>query len=113
MHYVVAEMSIHDRDRYDRYARQFLQVLRPFSGRLLAADERPVTIEGDWRVDKVVLLEFPDRAAYHAWASSPEYRRIAEDRLASTSGHALLVAGIDGSAERPQTKLDTSVEPNL
>jgi uncharacterized protein (DUF1330 family) len=35
----VAQISIHDRARYDRYASQLMGVLAGFDGRLLAADE--------------------------------------------------------------------------
>ena len=37
----MAQISIHDRGRYDRYVSQFMPVLSPFDGRLLAADEAP------------------------------------------------------------------------
>jgi uncharacterized protein (DUF1330 family) len=30
-----------------------------------------------------VLLSFADQAWFEAWASSPEYRAIAEDRIAA------------------------------
>lgn len=50
MVYAVAQITIHDRVRYDRYAAQFLETLGPYQGRLLAADEHPEMIEGscDW-----------------------------------------------------------------
>jgi len=46
--YVMAQISIHDRERYGRYAAGFLPTLKPFRGRLLAADERTEVMEGDW-----------------------------------------------------------------
>ena len=56
--YVVAELTIHDRDRYDRYAARFPATLRGFDGRLLAADEAPIVVEGTWDHEKLVLIEF-------------------------------------------------------
>jgi uncharacterized protein (DUF1330 family) len=46
MVYVIAQLSIHDRERYDRYAAGFMDVLRQFQGRLLVSDEAPRVVEG-------------------------------------------------------------------
>jgi uncharacterized protein (DUF1330 family) len=41
-----------------------------------------------------VLIEFPDEAAFHEWADSPDYQRISEDRRAGADTLALLVQGL-------------------
>jgi uncharacterized protein (DUF1330 family) len=95
--YVVAQLSINDRTRYDRYAAGFLPTLRPFGGKLMAADECPQVMEGAWSRDKVVLVAFPDKEAARAWAASSDYRAIAEDRLAASEAVVLLVEGFGAS----------------
>ncbi|MFI7600702.1 DUF1330 domain-containing protein [Actinoplanes sp. NPDC049681] len=92
--YVLAQVSIQDRERYDRYAARFMPVLIRYGGRLLAADEAPVAVEGVWPHDKVVLVAFEDQAAFERWANSPEYQEISKDRLAATDGVVLTVRGI-------------------
>lgn len=92
--YALAQISIHDRARYDRYAERFMGVLAGFGGRLLAADESPEVREGSWPYDKVVLIEFPDRDGLERWARSPEYTEIAADRIAATTGCVLVVSGV-------------------
>lgn len=92
--YVLAQLTIHDRARYDRYAARFMEVLRGFEGRLLAADEAPKTLEGDWPHQKVVLIEFKDSDEARRWLASPEYRAIAVDREASTVATVLEVTGL-------------------
>ena len=92
--YVLAQLRIHDRARYDRYAGQFLDVLRRFRGRLLAADESPAVLEGEWPYQKVVLIEFEDADEAARWAESAEYRRIAVDREAATEAIVLLVRSL-------------------
>ena len=93
--YALAQITIHDRERYERYVARFAAVFSRFEGRLLAADESPVVLEGEWPHQKVILMSFPDRAALERWAYSPEYREIAQDRVAATSGTVLLVHGVD------------------
>jgi len=94
--YVIAQLTVHDRERYGRYAAAFLPTLAPYDGRLLAADEAPELLEGDWPHQKVVLIAFPDKAQARAWAEGPEYQAIAGDRLAATTTTALIVDGMPG-----------------
>ena len=93
--YVIAQLSITDRAAYNRYQAKFLDVFRKFKGELLAADEAPEIVEGGWNRDKLVLMRFPDKAAFEAWAYSPEYREIAKDRAAGSEGVFLLVKSFD------------------
>jgi uncharacterized protein (DUF1330 family) len=92
--YAIAQLSIHDRARYDRYAAAFMPVIRKYGGRLLVADERPEVVEGHWDGEKVVVMSFPDREAFAAWLNSPEYSEISKDRVAATEGVVLLVRGL-------------------
>jgi len=93
--YLVGRVAIHDRAAYDRYAAAFLPVLQAYGGRLLLSEERPEALEGEWDGRKLVLLAFADRPAALTWANSPEYRAIAEDRLAGADTIALLAEGHD------------------
>ena len=101
MIYVIAQLSIHDRARYERYAGAFMEVLRHHGGRLLVSDESPRVIEGTWPHDKVVVLSFADEAAFEAWASSDAYRAIAVDRIAASEGPVLVVRGIAQTMRAP------------
>jgi uncharacterized protein (DUF1330 family) len=92
--YAIAQLKISDRAAYDRYQAKFMGVMKRFHGRVLAADECPKVIEGSWDRDKVVLLSFPDEAAFREWAGSPEYQEISKDRKAGSEAVVLLVKGI-------------------
>ena len=96
MVYAIAQLSITDRATYDRYQARFMRVMRQYKGRVLAADEDPQVVEGTWDREKVVLLSFPDEAAFREWAESPEYLEIAKDRKAGSDAVVLLVKGIGG-----------------
>lgn len=92
--YAIAQLTIHDQARYQRYVDAFMPVLAKYGGRLLAADEHPEVTEGQWDGDKVVLMAFPDREMFMTWLASPEYLRIAGDRLAAADTTGLLVRGL-------------------
>jgi len=91
--YVIVQLKMTDRAAYDRYQARFFDVFRKFDGRLLSADEEPSVIEGQWDRDKLVLMSFPDEAAFRAWADSPEYREISKDRKAGAEAIVLLARG--------------------
>lgn len=91
--YVIVQLKMTDRAAYDRYQARFFDVFRKFDGRLLSADERPHVIEGSWDRDKLVLMSFPDEAAFQAWATSPEYLEISKDRKAGAEAIVLLAKG--------------------
>jgi uncharacterized protein (DUF1330 family) len=92
--YAIGQLRIHDRAAYDRYAARFMDVLKPFGGRLLASDEAPQVFEGDWAWQKLVILSFPDEAAFTAWANSPAYVEIAKDRKAGAEAVVLMARGV-------------------
>lgn len=65
--YAIAQLKMTDRAAYDRYQARFFDVFRKYNGRLLAADERPRVLEGAWPHDKLVMMSFPDEAAFLAF----------------------------------------------
>lgn len=92
--YAIAQLTITDRAAYNRYQSRFMSVMNLYRGRVLAADEYPIVVEGKWDREKVVLLSFPDEGAFHEWADSPAYQEIAKDRKAGSTAVVLLVKGI-------------------
>ena len=97
--YGLGLITIEEREVYERYARRFIEVLRPFGGRLLAADEAPQVIEGNSSIGKVVLVEFGDERSFTDWFSSADYQEIAKDRRAGSTGAILLVRALPQPGE--------------
>ncbi len=91
--YAIAQLKMIDRAAYDRYQARFFDVFRKFNGRLLAADEAPLLLEGAWPFDKLVMMSFPDEAAFRAFSEDADYLEISEDRKAGAQATVLLVQG--------------------
>jgi len=93
--YAIAQLSFKDRAAYARYQARFMDVLKKFrGGRLLVADEKPLQLEGRWDRDKLVVIAFPNEAAFREWNESPEYQEIAKDRKAGADAVVLLARGV-------------------
>ncbi|MBR0717163.1 DUF1330 domain-containing protein [Bradyrhizobium liaoningense] len=93
--YAIAQLKMTDRAAYDRYQAKFFDVFRKFNGRLLAADEGPLVLEGTWPCDKLVMMSFPDEASFRAFSDAPEYLEISRDRKAGAEATVLLVKGFN------------------
>ena len=84
--YLVALLSIHDRERYARYEVDFIEVFQNFGGSLLSVDDNPTAIEGEWPWSRTVLLQFPNAQEASAWYNSESYQEIAQHRFAASIG---------------------------
>ncbi len=95
--YLLAQIKIHDMAGYDLYQSQFMDVFSKFDGKVLAADFNPEILEGDWKMDRVILISFPDRDSIFAWINSDEYQAILKHRIASAKGIFLLAKGFEAA----------------
>lgn len=92
--YAIAQLKIHDRERYNRYQAGFLATMDGFDMQVLAGDEEAKVIEGKWDADKIILLSFLDEETFNRWLNSDAYQAIISDRTGSSDGPVLLVKGI-------------------
>jgi len=91
--YLLAQLKFTDLEAYQRYLKQFPAVFQRFNAKVLASDTRPEVLEGEWRRDKVVLLEFPDEEEARRFETDPDYQRIAQDRRAGAEAVILRIKG--------------------
>ncbi len=91
--YLVAQLNIHDRERYAKYGSAFMDVFNPYGGKLLSVEEAPEVLEGEWGYTRTVLLEFPSEESAHAWYGSADYQAIAQHRRAASVANVVLIGG--------------------
>jgi uncharacterized protein (DUF1330 family) len=96
--YTIAQLKFTDIGAYRRYQKAFPAVFAKFNAKVLAADEAPRVLEGEWPRDKVVILAFPDEAEAQRFNASPEYAEIAKDRKAGADAVVLMVRGFETKA---------------
>ncbi len=79
--YQLVQGKIHDAARFMPYAKQAAQLVEQFGGRYLVRGGTAQALEGGWDQDtKVVISQWPDRAAALRFWNSPEYRETAKLR---------------------------------
>jgi uncharacterized protein (DUF1330 family) len=91
--YWIGAHAITDASAFDDYLRQVIPMIERHGGRYLTRAGAHEVLEGEWRPNRVVVVEFPSMAALEGWYGSPEYQPlIALRRNAATD---LLIA-VDG-----------------
>ena len=83
--YMVCTMKIHDPDTFRKYSDHTPQTLKKYGGRFLTRGDPVTTAEGAPFEERMVILEFPDRAAALAWYNDDEYQRLSQYRRAATT----------------------------
>jgi len=92
--YVIAEVEVTDPKSYEQYRREVPATLVPFGGRFIVRGGATRTLEGDWQPQRLVVLEFPDRAAAQAWWESEAYAGPKAIRQRAARSRLLLVEGV-------------------
>lgn len=74
--YVIVDVEVLDPEPYDEYRRGVPATLERYGGRFVVRGGAAETLEGEWRPQRVVVLEFPSVERAKAWHASPEYAAI-------------------------------------
>ena len=92
--YFVVEIEISNMEAMAPYREAVGGTLTQYGGRFLARGGNIELIEGGPEPKRIVLLEFPDTAAFKRWYDSPEYQKILPNRLANSQARAFVVEGV-------------------
>jgi uncharacterized protein (DUF1330 family) len=92
--YAIALLKIDDRSEYANYEKGFMEIFARYSGKLLAVDEAPLVLEGEWPHTRTVLIEFPNQAELDRWYRSDAYQRLAQHRFKASTGAIAVIQGL-------------------
>lgn len=91
--YVIVEMEITDPLAIDEYRRLAGASVAQYGGRFIVRGGKLDFLEGGWRPERIVVLEFPDAPRARTWWSSPEYAAAREVRNRAARTRMILVEG--------------------
>lgn len=94
--YIVALITIENRDEYAKYESGFMDVFSKYEGEILAVDENVATLEGEWPHTRTVIVRFPDEEEAKRWYNSSEYQALAQHRFRASSGNIALLKSLPG-----------------
>ncbi len=91
--YVVVNVEVKNAERYPEYARRAHETVAKFGGRYLVRGGMPDVKEGDPKLARFVILEFPSLADAQRWYDSEEYKPIRAMRWEWAESDLFIVEG--------------------
>jgi uncharacterized protein (DUF1330 family) len=91
--YVIAAETVNDPAMFDLYRKEVAATLVPFGGQFVVRGANLTVLEGEWPHPRLVIIEFPSRAAAEDWYKSAEYQKIISLRHKSSVGNLIIVDG--------------------
>lgn len=92
--YVIVNVTVHDKVRYEEYKRLAQNTVAVYGGRYLARGGAVETKEGDWNPKRLVILEFPTVDQARKWWDSPEYRPARQIREGCAATQLVITEGL-------------------
>ena len=94
--FLVVEMAIHDKEGYAAYPPLASQLVARHSGELRHLISDFEALEGDWHPQRLIVIEFPTKAAARAFLDDPDYASVKEIRAKTTTSRIVV-----GDSELP------------
>ena len=91
--YLIADVEVHDQNVYAEYRRQVLSLIEQHGGRFIVRGGAFEVLEGEWKPQRLVIIELPDMATHKGWYRSPEYAKLIELRQGASRGSIVAVEG--------------------
>jgi len=92
--YILVDCEVTDPTRYEKYKKLAPPAIAKYGGRYLARGGATALLEGDWRPNRIVFLEFPDADTARRFYDSPEYKAARAERAGAANMKMLLVEGL-------------------
>ncbi len=92
--YLICDVDIRDKERYETYKRDVPAIVARHGGEYLVRGGAYEVIEGNWNPVRIVLFKFPNRAAIHAFFADPDYKPLAALRHEIAQSSLVAVDGL-------------------
>lgn len=91
--YLVLDLSIKEIKGFSEYIQKIPSFIEKHSGRYIVRGEVPEIMEGDWKPERLVIIEFPSRQHAKDFLAEPEAKSLFAIRHKTTDSKLLLVDG--------------------
>jgi len=92
--YLIADIRVHDPDRYQDYARLVPAFIEKHGGVYRVRGGKVDCREGSWHPQRLIVLEFPTREHAAAFLEDPDYQPVAAIRHEAAESNLVLVEGV-------------------
>ncbi len=89
--YLIVDINVADRSKFKAYAKSVQSTVADYGGCYLCKWGVAECLEGEWDVNKVVIVKFNSAEQAKAWWTSEEYRPLKALRREASKTRVLLV----------------------
>ncbi len=89
---MIIQSKIKDSATYNQYIEQVSPIVEKYGGRYHVRGEKIRSL-GDWRPERMIVIEFQNEEQIRQWLTSPEYTAIASLREKGADAQAVIVEG--------------------
>jgi uncharacterized protein (DUF1330 family) len=92
--YVIVDVSIEDQKEYEEYKKLTPATIAAFDGKFVVRGGQTLTLEGDWKPGRIVVLEFPTVHRANEWWNSATYAEAKAIRQRAATTKMIIVEGV-------------------
>jgi uncharacterized protein (DUF1330 family) len=93
--YLIADISVHDKDKFNEYLRLMPECVNTYGGKYLVKGGDPTSFEGEWQPEVLVVIEFPSKEKLNQFTSDSQVQALFTIRQKATDGQLILVNGCE------------------
>jgi uncharacterized protein (DUF1330 family) len=92
--YYIGEHKITNAAVFEEYLAKVMPMIERFGGRYLTKQGTHEVLEGDWKPNRVVIVEFRDMASIRKWYEAPEYQPLIALRQSAATDVMIMLEGV-------------------
>ena len=92
--YVIVEINVTDPVGYEEYKKHAAATVRQHGGKYIARGGKTEVLEGDWKPNRIVVLQFESMERAKEWLNCEEYREPRKMRHRTAKTNMILVEGV-------------------
>jgi uncharacterized protein (DUF1330 family) len=94
--YVIVDLTVTDPAAFQQYASRIVDVVENCGGKYIVASENIERLEGDWRPQRLVVIQFESITRAKLWLQHDHYGELREIRHRAAKTNMIVVEGAGG-----------------
>ena len=96
--YSISDIKVHDWDKYQEYVGKVRSIVESYGGRYHVRGGEITVNAGDWKPNRLIIIEFPSKEKMAAFQPVAAIRKSASELISS-----IVVEGFDGETNNIPT----------
>ncbi|HSL45308.1 MAG TPA: DUF1330 domain-containing protein [Anaerolineales bacterium] len=92
--FVIVDINVTDPIHYEEYKKLAAPTVELYGGKYIARGGKTEVLEGDWKPNRLVILQFDNMEKVKNWLNSPEYRGPRGIRHQTAISNMVVIEGV-------------------